>query len=324
MTILITSTSLRQALALSPADRRWIDFLTTTVSDTWDPSNPIRPRTHAYVGSEDFLRLQYEEYILSLISCSKYHQFLSSNHPLPTIDGDPSTEFNSDWIFAWMRTRNFRLLDRNTEVNLFDIIEPRHPTAGALSLEDVRRRIMAQVTEMRLDEKLKIGKEVASKHLATGKEKVSTAINNLWAEVEARRESQRQKSQFVTSTFPSTRSSQIAAPAGPENMPSTGSNAVIASATANLSVAGAYLSSWSSWASEKRRKGGWMTSNSNLRASADTDAARNVEGQALGSNGATSPTRRLRGEKSTVFWDSGHTSPKKEEKGRDGIGRLDA
>ena len=35
-TVGITSTSLRTALALSAADRRWIDFLTQSVQDTWD------------------------------------------------------------------------------------------------------------------------------------------------------------------------------------------------------------------------------------------------------------------------------------------------
>lgn len=35
-TINITSPSLRSALALSVPDRRWIDFLTQSVQDTWD------------------------------------------------------------------------------------------------------------------------------------------------------------------------------------------------------------------------------------------------------------------------------------------------
>jgi hypothetical protein len=35
-TINISSTSLRTALILSTPDRRWIDFLTQVVNDTWD------------------------------------------------------------------------------------------------------------------------------------------------------------------------------------------------------------------------------------------------------------------------------------------------
>ena len=277
------------------------------------------------MGSEDFLRLQFEEYVLALISCTKYHQYLSRHHPLPTIEGNPSSEFNSDWIFAWTQSRNFKIFDKNTEVNLFDVVEPRHPTAGALTFEDVQRRVAAQVTEMKLDEKWKVGREAASKHFATGKERVSSAFNTLWAEVEARREAQRLKSLDTTSP---TRVGDPAA-SGQENLSAATSNPVLTNASANLSVAGAYLSSWSSWANDKRKKGGWglMKSNSNLRASAEADPMPTKKADAVpGAEGtpATSPTRRLRGEKSTIFWDSGHTSPKKEEKGRDGIGRLDA
>lgn len=273
------------------------------------------------MGSEGFLRLQFEEYILSLIACVKYHQFLSTHQPLPTIEGDPSADFNPDWIYAWIQTRNFRLFDRNTEINLFDIVEPRHPTAGALSFEDVQRRVMAQVAEMKLDEKFKVGREVASKHFATGKEKVSMAFNTLWAEVEARREAQRLKSSN-NAPAPQPGASQPTNIASPD---SGSPNPILSTASANLSVAGAYLSSWSSWASDKRKKGGWMMrSNSNLRGSADADASKNHEGVGYVGDGTTSPTRKLRGEKSIVFWDSGHTSPRKEEKGRDGIGRLDA
>ncbi len=66
-TVNITSTSLRAALQLSVADRRWIDFITQEVNDTWDESDPARPKTMGYVGSEEFLRLQFEEYLLSFI-----------------------------------------------------------------------------------------------------------------------------------------------------------------------------------------------------------------------------------------------------------------
>lgn len=72
----ISSAPLRQALALSVADRRWIDFLTQAVNDTWDETDPSRPKTHGYAGSEEFIRLQFEEYLLALLAATKYHQYL--------------------------------------------------------------------------------------------------------------------------------------------------------------------------------------------------------------------------------------------------------
>ncbi|KAF7559060.1 hypothetical protein G7046_g5096 [Stylonectria norvegica] len=70
-TVSITSTSLRAALTLTAADRRWIDYLTQEINETWDEANPNRPKTLKYVGSEEFIRLQFEEYILALISSVK-------------------------------------------------------------------------------------------------------------------------------------------------------------------------------------------------------------------------------------------------------------
>lgn len=32
-----------------------------------------------FVGSEDYIRLQFEEYILSMVSAVKYHLFLEKN-----------------------------------------------------------------------------------------------------------------------------------------------------------------------------------------------------------------------------------------------------
>jgi hypothetical protein len=49
------------------------------------------------------------------------------------------------------------------------------------------------VAELHLDERIQNSREVLGKHLATGQKKVSTAFNNLWADIEAMREAQRKK-----------------------------------------------------------------------------------------------------------------------------------
>ena len=82
--VTVLSPSLKSALALSTADRRWIDFLTQAVNDTWDESDPSRPKTHGYAGSEEFIRLQFEEYLLAMVAAMKYHQYLELHK-----DGDP-------------------------------------------------------------------------------------------------------------------------------------------------------------------------------------------------------------------------------------------
>lgn len=73
--ITIFSPSLKQEATLSAADRRWIDNLMQQVLDTWDPNNPSRPKNMGYAGSEEMIRLQFEEYILSLCSSMAYQVY---------------------------------------------------------------------------------------------------------------------------------------------------------------------------------------------------------------------------------------------------------
>ena len=138
-TISISSPSLRSALQLTVADRRWIDFITQEVNNTWDEANPQRPNTMGYMGSEEFIRLQFEEYLLALISSVKCHSYMvhNANNPrvtLPQVEGDPAHDFGIEWIEAWTRSENYRIWDRHTDSHLFDIVEPKHPCAGGLTM----------------------------------------------------------------------------------------------------------------------------------------------------------------------------------------------
>ena len=256
-----------------------------------------------YMGSEDFIRLQFEEYLLALLSSVKYHIYLTSSSqgpPLATIEGDPVQDFNLDWIHAWRRTSSFNLFDTHTDSHLFDIVEPRHPTAGNLSIEDIQRRLAQQIQTLHLDDRFATSKEAFNRHFATGQKKVSAAVNNLWAEIEAVREAQQRKraEAAARSTIPqSSVPSENSKPrAGPD----------IAAAQAGVAAAGqkagAYLSSWGTWAADKRK--GW--------------------GRTLSSPDVKNPsvsTSKL----SQKGWDAGGRSPnKKVETGGDGIGRLDA
>lgn len=259
MTINITSSSLRSALTLSSADRRWIDFITQSVNDTWDDSNPGRPKTMGYVGSEEFIRLQFEEYLLSLISAVKCHAYLVLNgsNPkvsLPRVEGDPSSDFGVEWIEAWTRTENYRIFQSITDSHLFDIVEPRHPCAGGLTMDDVQRRIAQQVQDFHLDERFAVGKEVLDRNIAAGKEKASTVFNKLYADMEALREAQRRKHEEQKAAAERNGSTPPVTPgflSKPQDF--RGAQATVASVG---SKAGAYLGSWASWAGEKR-KSGW-------------------------------------------------------------------
>ncbi|KAI4272876.1 MAG: hypothetical protein L6R35_006451, partial [Caloplaca aegaea] len=288
--ISITSPSLRAALTLSAADRRWIDFLTQTVTSTWDPMNPSRPYTLAYMGSEEFIRLQFEEYLLALLASVKYHLYITSNPTRQSLsphnhhDPDPIVDFNLDWLASWQTTSSYNLFHRTTDPHLFDIVEPRHPTAGNLSVEDIQRRITQQIQTLHLDDRLATTKEHLNKHLATGREKVGSAVGKVWSDIEAfreaqqrrRAEQQQQQAQGkegagAATTTPSRSSSVTSSSTTTEKPPAAAAAAAAGRfaaaarapdlATAQASVAaagqraGAYMSSWGTWAAEKRK--GW-------------------------------------------------------------------
>jgi hypothetical protein len=265
--VTIISLAMRGALALTTADRRWIDFLTQTVNDTWDDSDPSRPKTHGYAGSEEFIRLQFEEYLLAMLSAMKYHLYLDSHKDgdpktyLADVEGDPSAEFLPAFLEAWQSTENFKLWNRVTDSHLFDIVEPRHPCAGGLTIEDVQRRLASQVAELHLDERFNQTREVVGKRLADGRTQVTSAFNKVWADIEVMREAQRKRSEdarAAAATAP--QPEKPAQGAGPGRFTTPDLHQAQASVAAAGQRAGAYLSSWSSWANEKRKTGWRSTS----------------------------------------------------------------
>ncbi|KAF4980257.1 hypothetical protein FZEAL_3694 [Fusarium zealandicum] len=253
--VIVNSQSLRGALTLTAADRRWIDYLTHEINETWDEANPSRPKTLKYVGSEEFIRLQFEEYILALISSVKYHNYLGANpnNPraiLPDIEGDPVVDFGYEWAEAWKRTENYRMWNANTDSHLFDIVDPRHPCAGGLNIEDVQRRIAEQVKELHLDERFAQGREVLGRNFAAGREKASFVLNRLYSDMEALREAQRRRAEEARAMSPTAQAA---------SGPPVGYDASRAGQTGQSAGAraGAYIGSWAAWAGEKRRTSGW-------------------------------------------------------------------
>lgn len=286
----VSSPSLRAALSLTTADKRWMDFLVQTINETWDEAHPERPKTHGYLGSEEFIRLQFEEYLLALLSSMKYHNELTGPtsphlgnkppgvHPQATdIEGDPALEFNADFLELWRATPNYMLFDRLTsDALLFSIVEPRHPCSGGLGFEDIQRRLAQQVADLHLDERVREGRETLNKHLATGQKKVSSVFNSFWSDLEAMREAQRKKNEESNNPAPDNTASlekesrmSTASPRpsmssirsvggtswsfGAKKPPAVDMSQVQATAAAAGQRATAYFNSWGSWATERRK-----------------------------------------------------------------------
>ena len=203
------------------------------------------------------MRLQFEEYLLALLSCSKYQSYRSKNALPPLADPenpDPLADFGPDFTLHWKLTQNHRIFEKFTDSHLFDIVEPRHPSAGGLTVEDIQRRLATQVADLHLDERFASGREALGKGFATGKTKVSAAVTGFWAEIEAMREAQRKKSEGTpASSAPATPG--VASEEGTLTRRGPDFSQAQAQVQAAGAKAGAYFSSWGTWASEKRK--GW-------------------------------------------------------------------
>ncbi|KAJ5628007.1 Late secretory pathway protein AVL9 [Penicillium lividum] len=279
----ISSLPLQRALALSVADRRWIDVLTQIVNETWDDAHPSRPKTLGFMGSEEFIRLQFEEYLLALLSSMKYHEELASHSSGDSphrsraqlqnfnIEGDPALDFNAEFLAQWQKTSNYALFSKLTsDALLYSITEPRHPSAGGLTMDDIQRRLSQQVADLHLDERVREGREALGRQLATGQKKVSAAFNTFWSDIESMREAQRkrneekaaaqsQRTSIDTSLSPPpTSQASPSEPSGGWLSPRQRPSIDVSQAQATVSVASqkasAYFSSWGSWATEKRKE----------------------------------------------------------------------
>lgn len=65
-------------LNLTAADRKWIDEIVQIVDGSYSEKDPATPIGMSFVGSEDFLRAKFEDYICSLLACVKFGNFLKT------------------------------------------------------------------------------------------------------------------------------------------------------------------------------------------------------------------------------------------------------
>ncbi|GAO45987.1 hypothetical protein SAICODRAFT_4814 [Saitoella complicata NRRL Y-17804] len=255
-TIEVYNPQLKDALLLTPSDKKWIEGLVSDV--TASESNLT------FTGSEDHIRAQFEEYLSNLVSTVKYDNFLTrhqyynmaSDTPLmPDVDGNPARDYGIPWIRAWRKTRNYEVWGRMTDDELFDIVEARHPGGNSLgiSLGDVQMKLAAAAGELKIGERT-----------APAREAISNTFSNLWNNVESYRERKRleaeEKVKEKTSAVPpvSTSATTSKPPSIGEKItssePATPTSTTAAAAAAVVtSKASAFASSWGSWAAEKRR-----------------------------------------------------------------------
>lgn len=207
----------------------------------------------SFVGSEDYIRAQFEEYVLALLSSVKYDNYIQRHSStlqnesvlpeigtlrIPTqliVEGVPVRDFGAAWVEEWRHTSNYAIWMSLTDQELFDVMEPKHPCAGAstLSLEDVQLRVQQKMHDLKLDEKMAQSKEVLSRTWVSGSTKVRGAVESAWAGLDQYRSQRKLADSTGNATSPT---------------------AATAEKDANGAKRESFVGGWAAWAAEKRKR----------------------------------------------------------------------
>ncbi|KAL1719068.1 transport protein Avl9-domain-containing protein [Schizophyllum commune] len=174
--------NLERLVALTPADRKWMDGIVQAVNESWLESeeDQLRPAMQ-FKGSDDYLRVQFEEYISSMLASLRYQDFVAKEGaPIAapgTPDATPWMDFNPLWLQEFRGTNAYELWERTTDSSLFDIVEPRHPCVDKPSVvADIGLRLSEGIQEMKLDQQLAPAREAVTRTLASSSTNFLNAV----------------------------------------------------------------------------------------------------------------------------------------------------
>ncbi|KAJ3123948.1 late secretory pathway protein avl9 [Nowakowskiella sp. JEL0407] len=175
---------LTNILNLTPADRKFIEDITKSVTATWiNEEDPSMNTQIDFEGSDDDIRGRFELYLLSLIksvlptspsaTTPPVSQSPPPEHEQQQPVRDYISEFNSQFVKAWKATANYAIWKDKVTANPdgMEILIPGHPNAGASTLAAMQLNWAAKIQEMGLDKTFFVARKEVTKAL-TGAEKV--------------------------------------------------------------------------------------------------------------------------------------------------------
>jgi hypothetical protein len=110
-------------LTLSSMDKKFINHLINV-----DNHNA---KHDDFVGSDDYIRYQFEDYLNSLISTMRYNQYSERfGQPPPGFnEASHINDFNAKFIESWRKTQNYKIWNTMADEFIFNFIEPKHVAA---------------------------------------------------------------------------------------------------------------------------------------------------------------------------------------------------
>jgi hypothetical protein len=116
---------LRRQLHLTTEDLRFADYVVRHVAE---PKKDNFFDGVGWEGGDEWIRTQFRVYLLCLLRTSLQQDARQTDH------------YNAAFMNAWRMTNNFKIWSSlgNAEINC---VEPGHPFAGQLSVQDMKLRL---------------------------------------------------------------------------------------------------------------------------------------------------------------------------------------
>jgi hypothetical protein len=75
-TIEFRNPAIERVAGLTAADRKWMDEVVKDVNDTWQEGEEHGGTSFQFKGSDDYLRVKFDEYISAALASIKYADFI--------------------------------------------------------------------------------------------------------------------------------------------------------------------------------------------------------------------------------------------------------
>ncbi|KAL6436771.1 hypothetical protein ACFW04_004884 [Cataglyphis niger] len=167
-----TDPELRRQLHLTTEDLRFADYIVRHVAE---PRKDIFLDGVGWEGGDEWIRTQFRVYLLSMLRTSMQQDTRQSDH------------YNATFMSAWRATNNYKAWCNASKSEILNI-EPGHPFAGQLSVQDMKLRLSHTMQNTESGRKLNqamasTGRAVATTGKAVGGalSQAKGAFSNWWS-----------------------------------------------------------------------------------------------------------------------------------------------
>ncbi|XP_063972057.1 late secretory pathway protein AVL9 homolog [Diachasmimorpha longicaudata] len=156
-----TDPELRRLLHLTTEDLRFADYVVRHVAE---PRKDVFLDGVGWEGGDEWIRTQFRVYLLSLLRTSMQQDTRQSDH------------FNGAFMAAWKTTNNYQSWENCLKSEITSV-EPGHPFAGQLSVQDMKLRLSHTMQNTESGRKINQAMATTGRAVATTGKAVGGALS---------------------------------------------------------------------------------------------------------------------------------------------------